>query len=54
MLTNFNQAMRNLKNYFDLHLGINFNSLLKYAENIKQHETNDEISKVKYQLGKFT
>ena len=53
MLTNFNQAMRNLKIYVDLHLGNHFNSLLQYVENIKQHETNDEISNMKDKLGKL-
>ena len=53
MITNFNQAMSYLKTYMDLHYGIHFNSLLQYAENVIQHETNDEIGKSKYQLGQL-
>ena len=53
MLTNLSQAVRYLKTYMDLHDGFHFNSLLQYAENVKQHETNDEIGKRKYQLGQL-
>ena len=54
MVSNLSQVLNLLNEYLELHFGKHFSMLLKHAENVKCHESNNKADKHKYQFGELS